>query len=94
MEEKVTKKATKKPEYIYGTLKGKINFRKKPSYKAEILGVYPRDTKIKIDLVTSTDEFYCTIIDGIRGYFGKPYVDVPAKVEDTNAESNSNSSNK
>lgn len=79
VEEAAPVEIKKKP--VYGTVYNckKLNVRKKPNAKADVVIIIDADTKVSITLDESTDDYYkVTLKGGVYGFCKKEYIKTKA----------------
>lgn len=64
------------PEFVFGTVVGctKLNVRKEPNVKAQIICVIEKDTQVLVMPDESTDEWYKVDVGGQQGFCMKKYM--------------------
>lgn len=67
------------PEAIFGTVCDckNLNIRKNPDANSQILFAVPKDAKVKIDLDSSTAEWYKVFVNDQEGFCMKKFITLP-----------------
>lgn len=78
VEEIVEEAAAKPVRFINGTVTncGKLNIRSAPKRDAAVVKVIDTLTKVKVDTIKSTEDFYKVRVAGIEGFCMKQYIAV------------------
>lgn len=75
----VTPETHDQPESIFGTVYDckNLNIRKHPNTNSQILFTVSKGTKIKIDVESSTAEWYKILVNDQEGFCMKKYISLP-----------------